>query len=282
MSGLFGFGSIGLSDLDEEDIFEDKKQKEKEKLEPPKEEDFLLDKEVECPVCGNKSNQKILKTGKVKLISTDRDLRPKYSILDSGKYEVYQCEVCGYAALAKSFSHISPKQTEMIREGFCTRVKLRSFVQGATYTYEEALERYKLALACAMVRKAKAGEKAYICLKTAWLLRGYAEFKKEQGDTGLLAEIEKAEQDYLGEAYRGFSKAVTVESFPICGMDESTIDYLLAALAFETGNLEASSRLVYKIVQNKNAGSRVKERAINLKDEILAETRRRRNEKSEN
>ena len=272
MSGLFDFGSIGLSDLDEEDIFEDKKQKEKEKLEPPKEEDFLLDKEVECPVCGNKSNQKILKTGKVKLISTDRDLRPKYSILDSGKYEVYQCGVCGYAALAKSFSHISAKQTEMIREGFCTRVKLRSFVQGATYSYEEALERYKLALVNAIV----------ICLKTAGLLRGYAEFKKEQGDTGLLAEIEKAEQDYLGEAYRGFSKAVTVESFPICGMDESTIDYLLAALAFETGNLEASSRLVYKIVQNKNAGSRVKERAINLKDEILAETRRRRNEKSEN
>lgn len=277
MAGLFGFGSIGLSDLDEEDLFEDKKAKVQEKIEPPKEEDILLDKEVECPVCHNKSNQKILKTGKIKLLSTDRDLRAKYTILDPGKYEIYQCEICGYAALAKNFSHLSSKQAEMIQENFCSRVKLRSFPQENIYTYEEALERYKLALACAVVKKSKAGEKAYICLKTAWLLRGFAEYKEEQGDTKQVDEIRQAEKEYLAESYRGFSKAVTAESFPICGMDETTIDYLLAALAFEMGNLDAASRMVYKIVQNKNAGSRVKDRALNLKDEILEETRRRKN-----
>jgi len=35
MSGLFDFGSIGLSDLDEEDIFEDKKQKELYRIRMP-------------------------------------------------------------------------------------------------------------------------------------------------------------------------------------------------------------------------------------------------------
>lgn len=276
--GLFGFGSIGFSDLDNEDLFEDKKQKEQEKAEPPKEEDFLLEKEVECPVCGNKSTQKILKTGKVKLLSTDRDLRPKYSDLDTGKYEVYHCEFCGYAALAKNYAHLTPKQAEMIRDGFCSRVKLKNFVASNFYTYEEALEHYKLALACAVVRKAKASDKAYLCLKTAWLLRGFAEFQEEQGDGEMLEEIRQAEKEYLSEAYRGLGKATETESFPVCGMDETTIDYLLAALAFETGNLDASSRLVYKIMQNKNAGSRVKDRALNLKDEILGEIRRRKNE----
>ena len=47
--------------------------------------------------------------------------------------------------------------------------------QGEIYTYEEAMERHKLALACAIVRQSKGSEKAYICLKAARVLRGWQE-----------------------------------------------------------------------------------------------------------
>ena len=272
-----GFGSLGLAELDGAELFEDKKAQEQAKVEPPKEEDFLLEKEVKCPVCDAVTSQKILKTGKAKLISTDRDLHPRYAIVDSTKYDVYQCDVCGYAALAKDFAHLSEKQGRMIQERISSSVVLKQ-AQGATYTYEEAVERYKLALACAVVKKAKASEKAYICLKSAWLFRTFSESKEQAGDAETAKELKQVELDYLEKAFQGFSKAVVDERFPLCGMDELTVDYLMTALAFEIGRLDAASRLVFRILQNPNANARVKDKALFLKDDIMAEVKKKKAE----
>lgn len=277
MGNWSSFGSLGLGDLDGAELFEDKKKEEQAKAEPPKEEDFLIEKEVKCPICDAVSTQKIVKSGKAKLLSTDRDLRPRHSFIDTVKYDVYKCDVCGYAALAKDFGHISEKQGRMIQEGISSRVVL-SNSEGPIYTYEDALERYKLALACAVVKKAKASEKAYICLKMAWIFRAFAEEKEAAGDKEDVTELKKLERDCLDKAFQGFSKAVVDERFPLCGMDEITVDYLLTAIAFQLGNLDAASRLVYKIIQNPNASSRVKDKALFLKDDIQAEVKRRKEE----
>ena len=34
------------------------------------------------------------------------------------------------------------------------------------------------------------------------------------------------------QAYEGFMKAMSTEMFPMCGMDQCTVDYLLAAMAY--------------------------------------------------
>ena len=260
--------NLGLEDLEETDLFEEKKKADKEKAEPLKEEDFLLDKVVRCPVCDQDSTQKIMKTGKAKLLSTDMDLRPKYEHVDFAKYEVYQCAFCGYAALAKDYQKISLKQTAMIQEGISSKVALKQY-KGTTYSYEQSLERHQLALASAMVKKARTSEKAYICLKTAWLMRGYAESLEEQGETDKLQEIREGEQDFLEKAYQGFSKAVTEEIFPICGMNEPTFDYLLAALAIEINRMDDAKRLVSNILQSTQTNPRAKDKARELKDIIL-------------
>lgn len=265
---LSGLSGLGLEDLDDKDLFGEEKKEERVKPEAPKEEDFLLEKMVLCPVCNEKTPQKILKTGKAKLLSTDVDLHPRYAVVDSVKYEVYQCSNCGYAALAQYFSQLSVKQIQMVKEGICSKVILKNKYDGAVYSYEQAVERFQLALACAMVKKTRASEKAYICLKSAWLMRGYMEKAVTDGDKELAGELQKAEQDFLEKAYQGFSMAVTAESFPICGMSETTLDYLLAALAFKLKKYDESRRLLAKVLQSREANDRVKERARTLKDEI--------------
>ena len=47
---------------------------------------FIFDKTYTCPVCDKGFKTKTVKTGKVKLISADTDLRPKYQHMDSLKY----------------------------------------------------------------------------------------------------------------------------------------------------------------------------------------------------
>ena len=58
----------------------------------------------------------MVRTGKVKLISADTDLRPKYQLVDSLKYDALVCPKCGYAALSRFFKFMMPAQAKLIRE----------------------------------------------------------------------------------------------------------------------------------------------------------------------
>ena len=57
-------------------------------------------------------------------------------------------------------------------------------------------------------------------------------------------------------------------------MDEHTVDYLLAALSLRFGEYEAALKLVSNIIASRAAGSRIKDRARDLKDEIAKEMKK--------
>ena len=58
------------------------------------------------------------------------------------------------------------------------------------------------------------------------------------------------------------------EDFPICGMDESTFDYLLADLATRLGKYDIGARLASNVIVSRTANSKLKERARNLRENI--------------
>jgi hypothetical protein len=70
----------------------------------------------------------------------------------------------------------------------------------------------------------------------------------------------------LKNALDGFISARQSESFPICGMDETTVDYLIAVLAMRFERYDVSSRLVAGILQSKNANPRMKDKAFDIKE----------------
>lgn len=280
MAGLLsGLSSLGLGNLENAQIFEEPKEEQstnKHVVDMPEiqEKDLIFDRSFECPVCDKKITSKIMKTGKAKLLRTDKDLRAVYEGLDVQKYDVVTCPVCGFSALTRYFKPMAPTQNKLIKENICKNVKIKPNT-GEIYTYEEAVERYKLALACAIVKQAKASEKAYICLKSAWLLRGWREeLEKEQGNQTKCAEMLTEEKEYLKNALEGFISAKSAESFPMCGMDENTVDYLIAVLAFEFGKYDIASKLVASLLTSPSTGVRMKDKARELKDEILVELKK--------
>lgn len=279
MAGLLaGLASLGLGNLENADIFgKDNKESATEGAAPVKiqEKDFLFDKGFECPVCDTQFTAKTIRTGKAKLIDTDPDLRPRYEGIDMVKYDVQVCPKCGYAALTRFFKNMSDNQIKQIKEYISKSVQLRDY-DGETYTYDEALERYKLALACAVVKRTKASEKAYICLKSAWLLRGYAENLEDtiSGYQQKVAELAEQENEYLKEAYEGFVEARQKEAYPMCGMDEITVDYLLSVLAARFKKYDVASRLIATILASPVANNRMKDKTRDLKSQILAELKK--------
>lgn len=276
MAGLLsGLAGLGLDKLENMNIYEEPEKEEKQQTKEVKvaEKDLIYDKTMECPVCRQSFSAKIMKTGKAKLLGTDQDLRPKYEGIDAVKYDVVLCTKCGYASLSRFFSMVTSGQAKLVRENISKNVHLHSYTEDV-YSYDYALERYKLALANAVVKRAKASEKAYICLKSAWLLRGYGESLEALGQADKAEQFKAEEEEYLQNAYNGFAEARQSESFPICGMDESTIDYLLAVLALHFKKYEVAGKLITTILTT-STNARTKDKARDLKEQLLAELKKK-------
>ncbi len=282
MAGILsGLAGLGLGNLENLDIYEAPQDEEAKKVAAKQvvnkveEKDFIFDKSFQCPVCGSNFSSKVMKSGKAKLLGTDADMRPRHEGIDSVKYDVQLCTTCGYAALTRFFPNITSGQAKLIKENISQKVQMHPS-NGECYTYEEAIERYKLALVSAVVKRAKASEKAYICLKSAWLLRGYVEYLEENADESQnKAELKAQEEEYLLNAYNGFVEARQNEHYPMCGMDEITVDYLVAQLATHFKKYDVASKLVASILTLPSATPRMKEKAYDLKEQILADLKKK-------
>ena len=279
MAGIFsGLEKLGLGNIGGNLFEEPKKKEDTVKAQPPKpklvlvnEEDFLFDKKYTCPICDGEFEAKTVRTGKVRMRNVDIDLRPDYDELDMNKYDVIACPTCGYAALSRYYGNLTKYQMEDIKKNICMNYTGKVYKE-SIYNYEHARDIYQLALANAMVKKAKNSEKAYICLKTAWVIRGETQRldPSEDGYEAKKAANDASEKEYLSNALDGFVLARQTEQFPIAGMDTTTLDYLMAALAVETGRDDIAKRMIGEILVSRVANSRIKDKARKLK-EILAE-----------
>jgi len=275
-SSIFsGMEDFGLGDMSTKDIFtnpeaEEKKAKAAAAAKEVKEEDFLFDKTYECPVCYKNFKERTLRTGKARLVKTDMDLRPTFEGIEPLKYDVVQCTECGFTAITRYFVPMTVPQRKAIIEKISSRYR-KPAEHKVLYSYEDAVGRYKLALVNAIVKNAKASEKAYICLRAGWLARSYAEYLEEQMpvDQAKLTEVNALEDEFLKNAYEGFSGALETESFPMCGMDEPTVEFLLANLAMRNKQYSVASKLVSKLLVSPNCNSRTKDKVRDLKDELL-------------
>ena len=275
MGILSGLAKMGLGRFESAELFEKKEEPpKKEVVEEVKkkeidERDYILEKTFECPVCFKSFKDSKVKANKARLIRQDKDLRPVYADIDKGKYDITSCPYCGYSALDKNFSTIAPPQAKLIKEQISR--SFRSFKRYFVISYDEALERYRLAIANCIVKKGKASEKAFLCLKMAWTIRGYIEEYEKNGldNTEKVQELKNDEEELIGNAVEGFVSARATESFPIAGMDTVTLDYLLAVLCLRQGNLDDAGRYLMSVLQNRNASSRIKNNTLELKAEII-------------
>ena len=168
MGLLSGLSNVGLGKLEGADIFtEEKKGSATPKPQPaPKpaekapfnEADVLFDKSAECPVCNKKFTYRQVKTGKARPIGQDPDLRPRYANFDPAKYDVVVCPYCGYACLTKYYSSLPQAIVKLLREGIGGRV--HGVASNPILSYDDAIQRYQLALASSIVKRAKDSEKA--------------------------------------------------------------------------------------------------------------------------
>ncbi|MDR1067398.1 MAG: DUF2225 domain-containing protein [Clostridiales bacterium] len=249
----FGFDEIGG------DLFEPDEEKKEKKNSPVKDvvdtSSYVYKKQFTCPVCSAEFVAILARTGKMRLNHVEYDLRPVYDYFEPLFYDVIICDKCGYAALSQQFYKIMDSQAELIQKQISN--KFKSSGQTSEFTAETAEQRFKMAVLCAKIKKAPAGEIAYLCLKLGWIF-------KISGD----AENERL---FKEQAYRGFTIALAKETPPIMGLEEGTVLYVLAALAKDLRRNEEASRLLSEVIVSKKCTEALKTKAKDLKREILDE-----------
>lgn len=236
-------------------------------------EDYIFDKKMTCVVCDKPFTTKILKSNRARRLESDADLRPRYENIDTLKYGICSCPNCGYSAMHSAFSHVSSRQINNIKEQVCVHFLPEDRSSWTSYTYDQAIRMHAMALQCAEAKMAKNGEKAYLHMLMAWL---YREKQKEAEQITIdelrVQETEncrvQADEHYLA-AFEGFQQAMMNEMFPIAGLNQPTLEYIIAYMAFYFGKLEVSAKLIGSVLTTSSASRNVKDRALELKSEII-------------
>ena len=234
-------------------------------------ENYLFMKSYKCPCCDADFKSPTVKSGKTRTNGADLDLRPHFVEIDSTKYEVISCPYCGYSTMSRFWGNLSALQKEKVWE-----VMDGKFVPNAelaTRTYADGMEAYKLALLTSTAAYKPESEKAYIYLKSAWMLRGWQETLVDT-NPDLAAKLHTRECDFLVKALEGFETACTREEFPMCGMDSDTMNYLQAALNIKTNRFDVATRLISAIMSSPTASPRIKDKARDLKEECMTQKKK--------
>ena len=274
MANIFaGLEKLGLGHAKEVEVLQDsspqkrasgRKEAEKKEL---TEEELIFEKRYTCPVCDHEFKSMMVRTGKVRLIGADTDLRPRYLGVDSLKYDAILCPRCGYAALNRYFNFVMNSQAKLIKEKISKNFK-KPKESDKPYTYDDAIMRHKMALFNTIVKNGKNSERAYTCLKLAWLNRGKREelMAQEKYDQKVVDELQEEETELLTNAFDGFVAAFSKEDFPMCGMDQHTMMYLLAELARRIGRISEAKQYVGRVITARDVNNRIKNKALELKD----------------
>jgi uncharacterized protein (DUF2225 family) len=176
------------------------------------------------------------------------------------------CPTCGYASLAKTFKYVKEPLIPTFREKVSTKYKAKAYP--TIYTYDDAIEQYKLALYGGMILNISNCEKAYICLKLAWLYRGKQD-KPGDIEPEVISEAKEYEMTFLAQAYEGFKRAIDKENFPQLGIDALTVNYIIGELARRLGFLDEAFEVMRKLSISNKITHRLKLRVTAAKEKIV-------------
>ncbi|MDE5696007.1 MAG: DUF2225 domain-containing protein [Lachnospiraceae bacterium] len=233
------------------------------------EKTLLIDKRYNCPVCEKQIRAKAVKSNSARFVNTMGDLRPIYSNINVTKYDAVCCPNCGYAALTQNFSNITLTQKKFIHDKIQNNYKSHEETECDFYTTEVAISRMKMALLCTITKEAKDSEIGNVCLKICWLYQDLADEIPDDAPDASKKELYLKEADNAAmKAYEHLANARMHEEYPIAGMNETTLDYLLSYFAYKKGDYQMAMQFLSGVVSNRSTSPRLKDKALDLKDLI--------------
>ena len=231
---------------------------------------ILVDREYVCPICGNRLKVKDVSPEMVQSDGTDIDLRPRFKNIDVLKYRVIECPACGYADLSKTFTNVMEKERKALLDKRIRYDQKMTSEEKYAREYSDAYRYYKSALRCCLIRGSKSSQRGFTALYAAWLLRGWREKLRKNDFVVTPADVMGIDEErkLIKYALRNLKDADMSEDYPINGMDEGTLQYLLAALCYMQDEMKDASNYVSRALRDKGLRPNIHLMAEELRDHI--------------
>lgn len=157
-------------------------------------ESYLYDKEIKCPVCGEKFTSKKAKSKFIKVKSRSSDFRAEYEFVNPTFYGVDVCPNCGHARFESDFQDVNEAAKKNIQDKISAKWKSKDFC--GERSINDAAEAHKLALLNYNVTHYKLSTIAKVCLRLSWFYEG---LESELGDRFAKFALDSYEQAYSQE-----------------------------------------------------------------------------------
>ncbi len=247
---------LGFDNLEDISLYINKENTTQNKFKlanPTSPADFVYERKAVCPVCNKDIRIKAVKTSGIRVVSRETDFMTIYNDPNPLFYDAWMCTCCGYTALSSKFNLITDKQIKLIKEKISSKWSLKKSYP-TVFTVDNAIEMHQMALLNAVTIQAKDSDKAMICLKLSWLYR--------------IKNDEQNEKKFQHHAQLGFMKALEHERFPIYGLDETSLEYLIGEIYRRLGDNSNALLWFSKVLSSREAKSRIKDMARNQKETI--------------
>lgn len=230
--------------------------------------EFTFTVQKTCPICGEST--RIVKTkSKLMVEKTDEDFCVHYKGFNPYFYKIWFCEHCGFAADEKTFLGTMPSLHKKKIQEFLAQRKLgMQFVEERGIP--DAVASFKLAIFYAEMTDQPLARRAGLYLELAWIYRADGEQEKE-------AEMMHRAADL-------YDTSLMTERYPINGLSDNTVVYLIGAIYFRMQDYEKSTQYLSRIIGDQSIrdnDNRLYKRARDLWQTIREDTRDKNPEEAE-
>jgi uncharacterized protein (DUF2225 family) len=131
--------------------------------------EYLIDSQSTCPVCGNIFQAKKLYQSKMKFQTMDHDFRKHYTDFEPTWYSIWVCPKCYYANFYTDYNDIPPYKKQAVLAKLEEVKKQYSFQFNEPRTIDQVFDAFYLALVCAELAHASSLKIGKIWLQLSWL-----------------------------------------------------------------------------------------------------------------
>jgi len=133
--------------------------------------EYVFDKLISCPVCGNKFMTYAQRMSKLRSKGMDHDLRKRYQNFDPLWYNVWTCPECYYSNYYHEFPGISSTKYKLITDKLKSVLNGQKLSIGKDANINQLFTQYYLLLICAMAMGAPNAKLGKIWMNLMWLYR---------------------------------------------------------------------------------------------------------------
>lgn len=225
----------------------------------------LYDKKYDCLMCKKTFTSKKVRSRFVKVTSYDSDFCPTYTSDEANPtlYYVKVCPHCGFSFSEDFQPYFPPGSTEVIKTKVCDQWVPHDY--GGDRSVSSALQTFKLAAYCGMLKKEKHVNIAGLYMRLAWLYRSL--------------DNQEQERRFMNLAQHEYTESYMADDFRGTQVSEIRILYLIGELSRRTDNIEQAIKYFSKVIEKQKSTTETK--TVEMARERWYEIRELQKEKEE-